>query len=166
MKKFICLFSIMLTFSAAAMAQDSLGNTTDTVKIQEPVIPIEYKDPGTDTGRLFVVVENMPEFPGGLVAMQKYIEKNMRYPPQAIKNNITGKVMVEFVIDENGYVTNARIVKGIGYGCDEEALRVVRAMPRWKPGTQKGKNVKVRFLLPLRFDIQDPWPRRKRKKRN
>lgn len=166
MKKFLCLFTIMLAISTGAIGQDSSRKSTDTVEIQEPIIPIEYKDPGTDTSRFFAVVETMPEFPGGIVAMHKYIEKNMRYPPQAIKHNITGKVMVEFVIDENGYVTNARIVRGIGYGCDEEALRVVRAMPRWTPGTQKGKNVKVRFVLPLRFDIEEPWPRKKRKKRN
>jgi len=99
----------------------------------------------------FLVVEDMPEFPGGDKAMFKYIADNINYPKEALKHKIEGRVTIQFVIDEEGNVVDAKVLKGIGYGCDEEALRVVNSMPKWKPGKQRGDNVRVRFVLPIRF---------------
>ncbi|MHB1279260.1 MAG: energy transducer TonB [Bacteroidia bacterium] len=155
MKKFVCLYSIMLAFSVAAIGQDSLGNTTDTVKIQEPVIPIEYKDPGTDTSRLFVVVETMPEFPGGVQAMQEYISKNLKYPLRARWNSIQGKVQVEFVVTTTGNITDVRVVNKADPLLAKAAIKVVKSMPNWSPGIVRGQPVPVRFVMPITFKLEE-----------
>jgi protein TonB len=96
--------------------------------------------------------EIMPEFPGGIEAMQVYIQKNLSYPRWAIENNIKGKVVLSFVVMPDGSIEFSEIERGIGFGCDDEALRVVNEMPKWKPGIQNGKKVAVKFILPIRFD--------------
>ncbi len=96
-------------------------------------------------------VETMPEYPGGEKALFKYLSKNTIYPKAAYKNNIGGKVLVEFIVGSDGYVRNVSVIKGIGHGCDEEAMRVVAGMKRWKPGTQNGKKVAVSYRLPINF---------------
>ncbi len=97
------------------------------------------------------IVEQMPAYDGD---MQKYLADNVRYPEQARNAGIEGRVIVEFVIDEEGRVTMAHVARGIGGGCDEEALRVVNAMPKWKPGKQNGRAVKVFFSLAVKFLLQ------------
>lgn len=100
------------------------------------------------------LVETMPEYPGGNEALYKFIGKHLKYPKKAHKKGIEGKVYVQFVIDKEGNVTNAKVLKGIGFGCDEEALRVVNKMPKWKQGTQRGKPVPVVFTLPFSFKLK------------
>ncbi len=101
---------------------------------------------------ILIFSEIMPEFPGGLEAMQDYIQKNLSYPKWAIENNIKGKVVLAFVVLPDGSIDYTEIEKGIGFGCDEEALRVLREMPKWSPGIQNGKKVAVKLILPIRFD--------------
>jgi protein TonB len=101
---------------------------------------------------ILIFSEIMPEFPGGLEAMQDYIQKNLSYPKWAIENNIKGKVVLSFVVLPDGSIDYTEIEKGIGFGCDEEALRVLREMPKWSPGIQNGKKVAVKLILPIRFD--------------
>ena len=96
-------------------------------------------------------VEIEPEFSGGISAFMKLIEKNLRYPPQAKKNNTSGKVLVTFVIEKDGSITNVRVARGIGDGCDEEAVRVIKLSPPWKPGMQKGRPVRVAYSVPIGF---------------
>jgi protein TonB len=96
----------------------------------------------------------MPEYPGGTGAMLDFLGKNLKYPNEARDKNISGKVIVKFVVDKEGNIQDATIVRGIGAGCDEEALRVVRKMPRWKPGNQNGKAVNVFFQLPVSFVLK------------
>ncbi|MEI9919198.1 MAG: TonB family protein [Bacteroidota bacterium] len=118
-------------------------------------------DPGTthetsnDSGdKVYMVVEQMPEFPGGIAAMVKFIDKNLMYPKEARKNGVEGSVFVEFVVKGDGKLTDFKVIKEIGSGCDEEALRVMMLMGdeiRWKPGKQQGKPVDVRFVLPIKF---------------
>ena len=91
-----------------------------------------------------------------------YLMKNLCYPSAALEKNIQGRVIVKFVINEDGSVTDCVVVRGIGGGCDEEALRVARGMPHWKPGHQNGKPVKVYFTLPIQFKLEDDPPRRKK----
>ncbi len=93
-------------------------------------------------------VSQMPDFAGDMGA---YISKHLRYPDAARSAGIEGQVMIEFVVNEDGSVSNARVVRGIGGGCDEEALRMVNSMPKWKPGKQNGMPVKVIFALPIKF---------------
>jgi protein TonB len=96
--------------------------------------------------------EIMPEFPGGLEAMHDYIQKNLTYPKWAIENGIKGKVVLSFVVMPDGSIDYSEIERGIGFGCDEEALRVLQEMPKWNPGIQNGKKVAVKLILPIRFD--------------
>jgi len=100
---------------------------------------------------IFTIVENNPEFIGGQDAMYEYLAKNLSYPAAAKDAGIQGIVYVTFVIIETGKVTGVKLLRGIGGGCDEEALRVVESMPYWNAGTQRGKKVKVQFNLPIRF---------------
>lgn len=101
----------------------------------------------------FYVIENKPEFPGGQAAMFKYIAEHTKYPEIAKENGITGKVFVQFVIGKDGKVTDVKVIRGIDPYLDKEAVRVVKSMPKWKPGSQRGKSVKVSFQLPINFTL-------------
>ena len=102
-------------------------------------------------GNVFAVVEEMPEFPGGMEGLVKYLSENLKYPAEARDNKVTGTVFMSFVVQADGAITDVTTLKGIGAGCDEEASRVVAAMPPWQPGQQSGKAVAVRYSLPIRF---------------
>lgn len=103
--------------------------------------------------QIFTVVEQMPEFPGGTQALMKYLAKNIHYPASAIERGIEGSVYVSFVVGPDGSITNVQVLKGIGSGCDQEAVRVIERMPPWKPGKQSGRAVTVRYQLPVRFKL-------------
>jgi protein TonB len=109
------------------------------------------EEPAEDPNMIYTVVEQPAEFPGGMAAMMKFISQNMKYPSQARRMGTEGSVFVEFVVDQQGKISDAHVIKGIGAGCDEEAVRVVNKMPNWKPGKQNGKAVRVRFVLPVKF---------------
>ncbi len=100
---------------------------------------------------IFTVVEENPLFPGGDEERMKFLRDNIKYPPMARESGIQGTVYVTFVVEANGNITNIKLLRGIGGGCDEEALRVVRQMPKWQPGKQRGKAVRVQFNMPIRF---------------
>ncbi len=95
-----------------------------------------------------------PEFPGGYAALDEYLRQNVHYPEAAAQAKVSGTVLVSYLIDSVGNVTNVKVRKGLGHGCDEEALRVVQKMPRWKPGTQMGKAIPVSYGLPIRFPVK------------
>ena len=96
----------------------------------------------------------MPEFPGGDAALLSYLAKNIDYPVIAQENGIEGKVYVSFVVDKEGRVFNVALVRGVDSSLDREAIRVVKSMPRWKPGRQGNTEVKVRFTVPIKFTLQ------------
>lgn len=98
--------------------------------------------------------EVMPEFPGGEQAMMKFVSENVQYPEEAKEKEISGRVLVGFIVEKDGSVNEVKIVRGIGGGCDEEAVRVVKAMPKWKPGKQDGKTVRVSYTMPFFFKMQ------------
>ena len=100
------------------------------------------------------VIEQIPSFPNGEAAMFKYLANNIKYPAIARENGIEGTVYVEFIIAKDGSVTEANVKRGIGGGCNEEALRIVNAMPKWIPAKQKNKPVKVKYTLPVKFKLQ------------
>lgn len=104
-------------------------------------------------GDVYMVVEEMPEYPGGLDGLKDFIVENVKYPEQAKKNKVEGKVFVSFVIDEQGNVTNAKVVRTVDPELDKEALRVVNQMQKWTPGKEKGETVKVQFTLPIQFAL-------------
>jgi protein TonB len=103
---------------------------------------------------VFTIVERMPEFPGGEKELMLYLSRNIKYPVRAKELGIQGIVYVEFVVDEYGHITNVQILRGIGGGCDEEAARVIAGMPRWTPGKQSGRSVKVQYRLPIHFTLK------------
>jgi protein TonB len=128
MKKLILLVALALFCSTSVMAQ---------AEVEDDAI--------------FVVAENAPEFPGGSDSLYAYIARNIKYPETAKKEKIEGRVFVTFVIEKDGQVSSAKILRDIGGGCGEEAIRVVKNMPKWKPGTQRGNPVRFQFNLPVSF---------------
>ena len=104
--------------------------------------------------QIFTIVEEMPSFPGGEAAMMKYLANSIKYPAIAKDANIQGTVYVTFVVNEKGEVKDVKVLRSIGGGTDEEAIRVVQNMPKWKPGKQRGKPVKVQYNLPIRFTLR------------
>ena len=162
--------------------EDTITATTDTVRndsIDEPfLLEGDVLAPVTDTLKKEVekgtckdndeyeyvegeiaetisadIVEQMPEFPGGEEKMVEFISLNTQYPQEAKDKGVQGRVLVNFVIDTDGSITDVKVIKGIGSGCDEEAVRVVKSMPKWQPGRQRGKAVRVAYMLPLIFKL-------------
>ena len=125
----------------------------DTKNIEIAPVQIEEEEDETET-QIFTVVENEPEFPGGMEALYKYLAQNIKYPQLARDNGITGKVYVTFVVERDGSIANPKVLRDIGGGCGAEAIRVVKAMPKWTPGKQRGKAVRVQFNLPVNFNLK------------
>lgn len=126
----------------------------DANKAQEEFVPVEIEEEVVvEEEEIFQVVEEEPEFPGGMEALYKYLGESIKYPQLAKENNIEGKVYVTFVVEKDGSIANPRILRDIGGGCGNEAVRVVKAMPKWKAGKQRGKNVRVQFNLPVSFKL-------------
>ncbi|NCC73397.1 MAG: energy transducer TonB [Sphingobacteriia bacterium] len=117
-------------------------------------VPVVEEEEEVEELEIFTVVESMPEFPGGDAARMKFLQENIKYPQLARESGIQGTVYVTFVVETNGGVTDVRVLRGIGGGCDEEAVRVIQSMPKWIPGKQRGKPVRVQFNMPIRFTLQ------------
>lgn len=101
----------------------------------------------------FQVVEKMPEFPGGTAALNAYLKKNIKYPSVCRENNIQGRVLIQFIVNKDGSIVEPEVVKSVNPYLDKEAIRVVSAMPKWTPGEQRGKTVRVKFTLPVNFKL-------------
>ena len=129
----------------------SFARQEEATNIEITPVKIEQEEEEEDV-QIFTVVENDPEFPGGKEALYKYLRDNIKLPQLARDNNITGIVYVTFVVERDGSISNPRILRGIGGGCDAEAVRVIKSMPKWIPGKQRGKPVRVQFNLPVRFN--------------
>ena len=104
---------------------------------------------------IFQVVENMPEFPGGTQALLQYLKKNIKYPTICQEQGIQGRVVVQFVVNKDGSIVDPEVIKPVNPYLDKEALRVVSTMPKWKPGEQRGKPVRVKFTLPVQFKLSN-----------
>ena len=104
-------------------------------------------------GKIYETVDILPEFPGGLAAMMSWLGQNIVYPDEALENNIQGKVLVKFVVEKDGSIGECTIVNGVDKALDEESLKVVSAMPKWKPGMNNGEAVRCFFTLPITFKL-------------
>lgn len=124
---------------------------TEDTRVEEIVFDESPDDENVD--EIFNIVEDQPEFPGGLAAFYKYIRGKIKYPSQARRMGIEGRVYIQFVVDKDGSITDIQSVKGIGAGCDEEAVRVMKTVPKFKPGRQRGRAVRVRMSLPISFQL-------------
>jgi len=119
-------------------------------------IPIDIPEasgapPVEDAAETFIIVEDMPEPQGGYEAFYKFVRKNLKYPAQARRMGIEGKVFVQFIVSESGELSDIKVIKGIGAGCDEEVQRIMEKAPKWSPGKQRGIPVKVRQVMPIAF---------------
>lgn len=121
-------------------------------QVEAPMIEEEEEE---DADEIFMVVENKPEPYGGFQKFYAFVAENLEYPNRALKNQVSGKVFLQFVVDKDGSLTDIQVVKGIGSGCDEEAVRVLKLSPKWKPGKQRGRNVKVRMVVPINFVFKE-----------
>jgi protein TonB len=139
--------------------QEKLSETNVGVVTQEGTegateLPPEPVVADPDEGKVFTYVEEMPTFPGGEAAMYEYISKKIVYPALARENGITGRVFMNFIVDKDGNIKDVKVLRGIGGGCDEEATRVIKSMPNWKPGKQNGRAVQVSFNVPINFTLK------------
>ena len=125
---------------------------TEETKVEQ--IEIKVEEPKEDVDEIFTIVEETATPKGGMAAFYKYVSSKLKYPPQANRMGVEGKVYVEFVINRDGSIVDARVVRGIGAGCDEEAVRVVASSPAWNPGKQRGKAVRQKYTLPIIFKLQ------------
>ncbi len=119
------------------------------VTIQQTAPPDEKAD------QIFTIVEDEPSPKGGMAGFYSYVSKNLKYPSQARRLDIEGKVFVQFVVDKDGSLTDVKVLKGIGSGCDQEAVRVIQEAPKWNPGKQRGRPVRVRMVMPIVFTLSN-----------
>lgn len=117
-----------------------------------PAVKVEEEEESSQ--QIFVVVEEMPEFPGGQAELMSFIAKSIKYPVIAQENGIQGRVVCSFVVNKDGSIVDAQVVRGIDSSLDKEALRVINTMPKWKPGKQRGKPVRVKFTVPINFRLR------------
>lgn len=124
---------------------------TEETAIEEIIVSDEPEEEVAD--EIFTIVEEQPTPDGGMPAFYDFVRKNLKYPSQARRMGIEGKVFVQFVVDKDGTITDVQAIKGIGAGCDEEAIRVLSKHPKWKPGKQRGRPVRVRMVIPITFKL-------------
>ena len=131
-------------------------NTEDDKDVEVIIqAPVEVKEEEEDEEVVFVVVETMPEFPGGQQALFKYLSDNVKYPVIAQENGIQGRVICQFVVNKDGKIVDVEVVRSGGDpSLDKEAIRVIKSMPPWKPGKQRGKAVRVKYTVPVNFRLQ------------
>ena len=147
------------TIEVSMASMDDL-NKKGNVEAPTEDVQVEVKDDGPKVietpqqAEIFTVVEEQPGYPGGEEARISYLQQNIKYPEEAKELGIQGKVFVTFVVEVDGTITDVRVLRGIGGGCDEEAIRVVKSMPKWVPGKQRGVPVRVQFNLPIKFTLQ------------
>ncbi len=134
-----------------ANAEEAIIAPEETAPVKEEVKVVEA---APVEEQIFQVVEQNPEFPGGMAALGQYLSKNIKYPAAASRANVSGRVFMTFVVNTDGSIQDISVLKGLGFGCDEEAIRVVKGMPKWKPGKQSGRNVRVKYNLPISFVLE------------
>ena len=125
-------------------------NQAVEIKYVAPVV--EEEEP--EEAEIFMVVEEMPEFPGGMAECLKFLGKNIKYPTIAQENGVQGRVIVQFVVNQDGSIVDPVVVRSVDPYLDKEALRVIKTMPKWKPGKQRGKAVRVKYTVPVTFKLQ------------
>ena len=129
-------------------------NTEDDKDVEVVIAPpVEAPVEEEEEEVIFMVVETMPEFPGGQQALFKYLGENVKYPVIAQENGIQGRVICQFVVNSDGKIVDVQVVRGVEASLDAEAKRVIESMPAWTPGRQGGKNVRVKYTLPIRFKL-------------
>ncbi|MBQ8866531.1 MAG: energy transducer TonB [Bacteroidaceae bacterium] len=130
-------------------SDEDMGEVVEIQNIENVVVAEPEREE-----EIFQVVEAMPEFPGGTAELMKWLQKNIKYPTISQENGVQGRVIVQFVVNKDGSIVDPVVIRSVDPYLDKEALRVVKAMPKWKPGEQRGKAVRVKFTLPVQFRLQ------------
>ena len=139
---------------SAIQSSEETGQAVE-IKYTAPVAVHEEEEEEPEEQEIFQVVEQMPEYPdGGMAGLMKYLSGAIRYPAIAAENGVQGRVTVQFVVNRDGSIVDAQVVRGVDPYLDKEALRVINSMPKWKPGMQRGKPVRVRYTVPVNFRLQ------------
>ena len=141
------------TVKTVIAGDDEHASKTSTATIPDNPKKADMKP---DKNGVYQIVEEMPEFPGGVDALMQFLSKNIKYPEKAKDENISGRVFLGFVVEKDGSIGEVKVLRGIGGGCDEEAVRVVKAMPKWKPGKMEGQPVRVSYQIPINFKLDSP----------
>lgn len=144
-----------LSESRAVISTTTQAGSLDRDAVDPSELSENHAVTQTEKPEVFLTVEQMPQFPGGEKELMAYLAKNIKYPTVAAENNIQGRVTLKFVVSKTGAVTDIQIIKGFDPSCDKEALRVVKAMPKWIPGKQNGQNVNVYYTLPVTYRLQN-----------
>ena len=146
----------LLVAGNISCSQDASQTEDAKEEVVAPVSPEAKEAPADSTAKeeVFMVAEQMPEYPGGMKEMLKFLQENVKYPENAMKNNVQGRVIVQFVVEKDGTPTEFKVLRSVDPDLDAEALRVMKAMPKWKPGMQKGQVVRVKFTVPVSFKLQ------------
>lgn len=146
--------AVLLTvFLSISFSPDILAQ--ETKKAEDTKVEVNTFEKNSQEEVVFAVVEKMPEYPGGEEARIKFMVENIKYPANAREKGVQGTVFISFVVEKDGSITNVKTLRGIGSGCDEEAVRVISMMPPWKPGIQKGQPVRVQFNMPVKFSLEE-----------
>ena len=123
-------------------------------QVEIKYVPQEIEEEEPEEQTIFEVVEEAPEFPGGMTALMQFLSKNIKYPTIAQENGVQGRVTVQFVVNRDGSIVDAKVIRGVDPYLDKEALRVINSMPKWKPGMQRGNPVRVKYTVPVMFRLQ------------
>ena len=146
----------LLGANQVALAQQPDPQRMDTTEvILEGCVVPEMGEVGNPEHEVYQIVDEMPEFPGGEEKLIEFVSKNVEYPQEAKEKGVQGRVFVGFVIEKDGSVGNVTLLRGIGHGCDVEAVRVVKMLPKWKPGKHNGEFVRVSYQIPILFKLED-----------
>ena len=138
----------------ADIEEDIMASTEDNVEwVDLDEYDVVEVEPEPEEEEIFMVVEDQPEFPGGTAALLDYLRKNIKYPAICRENNIQGRVLVSFVVNKDGAIVDPEVVKSVNPSLDKEAVRVISKMPNWKPGSQRGKPVRVKYTVPVNFRL-------------
>ena len=138
----------------ADIEEDIMASTEDNVEwVDLDDYDVVEVEPEPEEEEIFMVVEDQPEFPGGTAALLEYLRKNIKYPAICRENNIQGRVLVTFIVNKDGAIVEPEVVKSVNPSLDKEALRVISQMPNWKPGSQRGKPVRVKYTVPVNFRL-------------
>ena len=129
-------------------------NEDNQARVEVKYVPVQVVEEEPEEQTIFEVVENMPDFPGGQAALMQYLAKNIKYPTIAQENGTQGRVIIQFVVERDGSISDVHVARGVDPYLDKEAVRVVKSMPKWLPGKQNGKAVRVKFTVPVMFRLQ------------